>query len=93
MAPPSKKRIVNDAVISIVSDSCLRGKWVSLLTLGLALKQRHDFGDHLELTSMQLGSMMTKLAPDVDSLLQSSNGMCRIQHSYEKEDSFFLFSR
>jgi hypothetical protein len=92
MAPRSKKGIVRDAVISIVSDSRLRGKWVSLSTLEEALKQRYDFGDHLVLTSLLLSTVLTHLVPDIDSL----NGMYRIQHRYvvdgtKKKIYFFYF--
>jgi hypothetical protein len=84
MAPRYKRNIVSDAVISIVttSDFRLRGKWVSLLTLEDALKERYEFGDHLELTLMLKNRVMTALVPDIDSLQQSSNGMYpHIQHS------------
>jgi len=80
MVPRYKRHLVSDAVISIVSDSRLRGKWVALSTLEVALKQRYDFGDHLELTSTLMSRVMTALVPDIDSLQQSSNGMYRIQH-------------
>ena len=80
MAPRYKSGIVSDAIISIVSDSRLRGKWVALSTLEVALKQRYDFGDHLELTSMLMSRVMAALVvPNIDSLQQSSsNGMYRI---------------
>ena len=97
MAPRSKKSIVSDVVISIISDSRLRGKWVSLSTLEEALKQRYDFGDHLELTSTLLSKVMAGLVPDIDSLKHSRNGMYRIQHHYAVPDGktkkihFFYF--
>jgi hypothetical protein len=86
MAPRYKRNIVSDAVISIVSDLRLRGKWVSSLTLEDALKQRYDFGDHLELTSMPMNRVMTALVPVIYSLQQSSNGVYHIQHSYIVHD-------
>jgi hypothetical protein len=96
MATPSKKSIVNDAVVSIISDLHLRGKWVSSSTLEEALRQRYDFGDHCELTSRLLNTVLTKLVPDVDSLKPNSNGMYRIQHYYVVDDKkkkiqFFYF--
>ena len=81
MVPRYNRHLVSDAVISIVSDSRLRGKkWVALSTLEVALKQRYDFGDHLELTSMLMSRVMAALVvPNIDSLQQSSsNGMYRI---------------
>ena len=82
IVPRYNRNIVSDAVISIVSDSRLPGKWVSLSTLEVAFKQqRYDFGDNLKLTSTLMSRVMAALAPDVDSLQWSSNGMCRIQHN------------
>jgi hypothetical protein len=81
MAPRSSRNVVSDNVISqLVSDSRLHGKWVSSSTLEVALKPRCDFGDHLSLTSMMMKTVMTALEPDVDSVQQSSNSMCRVQH-------------
>ena len=97
MAPRSKKSIVNDAVISIVSDSRLRGNWVTLSTLIEALKQRHDFGDHFEVTSSPLSAVLTKLVPGIDALKQSGNGACLTQHRCVVDDGktkkihFFYF--
>ena len=65
MVPRYNRTIVNDVVFSIVSNSRLRaaGKWASLSPPEVALKQRYDFGDHLELMSMLMSRVMTGLVP------------------------------
>jgi hypothetical protein len=60
-----------------MGNSHLRDKRVSFSNLEEASKQSYDFGDHLELASTLMGSVMkTLVRPDIDSLRQSINGMC-----------------
>ena len=67
MVPRYNRHLVGDAVISIVSDLRLHGEWVALSTLEVALKQRYDFGDHLDLISTLMSRVMAALVPDIDS--------------------------
>jgi hypothetical protein len=75
----------SQSLLGVASDLRLRGKWVSLWTLEVALKQRYGFGDNLKLTSILMSKVMTTLVTDIDSM-QQSRAMGGMLHRQEKED-------